>query len=249
MIKMKAKPKGHGTKNRSSIVVAAVVLVPLFLGGCSLLVELGLLPSDSLVAYWSFDGSGNTAIDLSLHGNNGEIKGASWTEGKIGQALVFDGRDDWVYVRNSPSLQSTRRELTIDVWIRLESFPSGGRPFATGIVAYGVREQGIWELRVLDRGQLYFLLNWNTPQETEVVTGEVLALGKWHHVTATFDGATAQVYLDRALLRESESPPLQYPGDESWLAIGDDFPGVSEFFHGKIDELRIFNRAFTPSEL
>ena len=237
-------------KLTSALAITTMSMLTLSLAsGCDLLVDIGLLPQDSLVAYWSFDESGNVALDWSHHGNDGEIKGAWRTQGIIGQALAFDGRDDWVYVSNSPSLQTTLKGLTIDVWVAVESFPRGGRPFATGIIAYGTRYQGIWELRVLDSGRVYFLLNWNTFQETEVITDEVLNINVWHHITATFDGATARVYLDGALLGETEAPPLNYPAEEPWLAIGDDFPGVSEFFHGRIDELRVFNQAFAPSEL
>ncbi|MFQ6120757.1 MAG: hypothetical protein ACE5KE_12850 [Methanosarcinales archaeon] len=49
------------------------------------------------VAYWTFDeGSGNIAHDISGNGNDGSVYGASWTSGKVGKALDFDGSNDYV---------------------------------------------------------------------------------------------------------------------------------------------------------
>ena len=51
-----------------------------------------------LVAYWDFDeGTGSTAHD-SENGYDGVINGATWTTGVSGNALSFDGTDDYVEV-------------------------------------------------------------------------------------------------------------------------------------------------------
>ena len=81
----------------------------------------GKIPEDTftrgLVAYWSFDeGSGNIAYDASGNGNHGTlINGPKWTQGKIGQALSFDGVDDYV---DTPLLQNSVTEYTIEAWIK-----------------------------------------------------------------------------------------------------------------------------------
>lgn len=46
---------------------------------------------------WHFDeGAGNVVGDSSVNGNDGVIHGAMWTEGKVGKALKFDEKDDYV---------------------------------------------------------------------------------------------------------------------------------------------------------
>ena len=56
-----------------------------------------ILAADYTNAYWKFDqGSGTTAYDSSGHGYHGEINGASWTSGYTGNALDFDGTNDFV---------------------------------------------------------------------------------------------------------------------------------------------------------
>ena len=69
--------------------------------------------------YWSFDeGSGVAAQDSSGNGNHGAIKGAvSWTEGKSGSALSFNGGSDRVLVPDAASLDITD-QITIAAWIK-----------------------------------------------------------------------------------------------------------------------------------
>jgi len=65
----------------------------------SVIEGVGAVSGGGLVAYWSFDeGSGNTLHDLSGNENHGTIYGAVWTGGKSGNALYFDGDDDYVEI-------------------------------------------------------------------------------------------------------------------------------------------------------
>ena len=221
--------------------IAAVILAFLFL------VE-NTSRNATEVAIWKFDlPVGNLIVDSSGRGNNGTIYGATHVPGKYGAALSFDGMDDSVTVPNSESLHSIQH-LTIEAWLMPKSFPPEGLSNSTGIVAYGTKYQGMWELFVMSDGRLLFSLNWNTSAEARVSTDPVLHLNEWQHIAATFDGAMARIYVNGVLKAEGEAPSLIYPGEGSFLAIGDDFPGMDEYFHGLIDDLRIYNRALSPSE-
>src|SRR3989344_1731960 len=83
-----------------------------------------------LEAWWSFDdpGSGAKAIDLSGNGNEGTISGDVIydDEGKIGEALTFDGSTNSVDMGNQISLDITG-PITLSVWIKPQSLPSGIR--------------------------------------------------------------------------------------------------------------------------
>jgi len=73
--------------------------------------------NDGLVGYWRFDeGEGGTAYDYSGHGNHGTIEGAAWTDGIYGNALYFDGVDDYVSIGDSPGFD-TGDEITVGAWI------------------------------------------------------------------------------------------------------------------------------------
>src|ERR1041384_7419120 len=70
-----------------------------------------------LVAAYSFDeGSGATVNDFSGNGNTGTISGATWTLGKFGNALSFNGSTNWVTVNDSDSLDLSTG-MTLEAWV------------------------------------------------------------------------------------------------------------------------------------
>ena len=91
----------------------------------SLLLLLAVLPSqakvknlkDSAVAIWLFEGD---VKDMSGNNNHGTLeKGATFSDsGKVGKALSLDGKDDYVVVKTSASLDSTAKQATTMAWIK-----------------------------------------------------------------------------------------------------------------------------------
>jgi hypothetical protein len=84
-------------------------------------------PAPGLVAGYGFDaGSGTKAADASREGNTGDIEGATWTRGRYGRALSFNGEDAVVRVPTSASLDLTRA-MTLSGWVRPTEPQSGWR--------------------------------------------------------------------------------------------------------------------------
>src|SRR3989344_3577385 len=81
---------------------------------------LGL--ENGLVGYWSFDGSAmgtTSAIDSSGNGNTGWLTNGPVREiGKIGQALEFDGSDDYVNAGNGSSINVVGN-FTGSAWVNI----------------------------------------------------------------------------------------------------------------------------------
>ena len=74
---------------------------------------------DAYTARWKMnEGSGANLFDESDNNNNGTISGATWTTGRFGGALAFDGVDDTVSVPNDESLNLTEN-FTIETWVWL----------------------------------------------------------------------------------------------------------------------------------
>lgn len=80
-----------------------------------------------LVAAYAFDeGAGASVADGSGNGNVGTVSGATWTRGRYGNALRFDGVGDVVRVPPSTSLD-VGSEVTLSAWIRPAASQSGWR--------------------------------------------------------------------------------------------------------------------------
>ncbi|HZF18150.1 MAG TPA: LamG-like jellyroll fold domain-containing protein [Burkholderiales bacterium] len=194
-----------------------------------------------LIAAYDFnEGTGTTVADASGHNNNGTLTATTWTSaGRYGNAAVFNGTSSIVTVPNSATLQLTTA-MTMEAWVFPTQVPSGWRAvidkntdgyylMASSDLAPGPAFGGTWTDG-----------NHNTPSPT------VLVLNDWTHLAATFDGATAKLYANGVLLA-SQAQTVPLAPTTGTLTIGGDAFG--EFFAGRIDEVRIYNRALTQAEI
>src|SRR5215218_11433284 len=81
-------------------------------------------PPPGLVAGWSFNESlGTTINDVSGNGNTATSHGdPTWTAGRYGGGLRFDGANDYLTAPNSPTLNISGNAMTLSMWIN----PLGG---------------------------------------------------------------------------------------------------------------------------
>ena len=94
----------------------------------------------TVAGIWLFDeGNGKIAEDLSGNGNDGELKeGTKWEDGQFGQAVIFDGKDD--YVEIAPSLLFNPEVFTVTFWMHPTAVGGnnpGGKGSATLVIANG----------------------------------------------------------------------------------------------------------------
>jgi hypothetical protein len=203
----------------------------------------GSCMTKGLVAYWSFDeGSGNIAYDSSGNGNHGTIYGAKWTQGKFGQALSFDGVDDWVDVGN-PAILNITDAITIEAWVK--PVQKGQQGIISGSSYYG----GSYTLYLRNTpGQdVGFWFN-NGTQRRTIAVGTVPS-NVWTHIVGVADATKMVVYINGipytgTLYTGTEA--LNYDGVKigfnSWIAL-------PKYFNGLIDEVRIYNRALSEEEI
>lgn len=140
------------------------------------------------VGEWKFEeGVGGTANDSSGNGNVGNFgagnSAPTWTNGKVGKALKFDGVNDQINVADSTSLDLTN-SWTISLWFKARSFASGANydslflKDGAGNENYGIELTG-------DDPDCDF-----SPSGggyTEHIYSTTLTANQWYHLSCVFD--------------------------------------------------------------
>ncbi len=197
-----------------------------------------------LAGHWTFDdGRGSIARDTSGRGNHGAIKGgAKWTEGVIGGALEFDGRDDFVAIPNESAFDITG-SVTVSAWIRVESFTRSWQ----AIVTKGDRA---WRLHRAGATQSAgFACTDLSRNETGDLNGKKnVADGHWRHIAGVLDGTTISLHVDGVPDASAESSPKISVNDHAVL-IGANDQAKGRLFRGLIDDVRIYDRALSVGEI
>ncbi len=195
-----------------------------------------------LVAAYSFnEGAGTTVADISGNGNNGTITAATWTtSGKFGNALVFNGTTAQVSIPNAASLKLTTG-MTLEAWVYPTASPTNWRAVLDKNV------DGYYLMASTGSGNRPGVGGTWVSGNQNTIAPSVLAVNAWTHMAATFDGTTVQMYINGALVA-SQAQTTALTATTGTLQIGgDSYPG--EFFAGRIDEVRVYNRALSSAEI
>jgi Concanavalin A-like lectin/glucanases superfamily len=181
--------------------------------------------------------------DLSGNGNHGLVKGTKPVEGRVGDALSFNGDGDGIECASSESLNPASA-LTVCAWIKMRA----ARPFASIVSKDDWQNDGArgFVLRTIDDSKLNFTIGRNGwPGATSSAR---IDLENWHHVAATYDGKTSVTFLDGVVAGSSETGGPISPSPYN-LKIGQDAFANDRGFEGAIDEVAVFARTLTEEEI
>jgi len=206
-------------------------------GGSSLLT--------GLYGYWKMDESGGTIIDAHDSYNDAATDIAyGQTPGIINTALGFNGTSSSVQFGN---VIKPLTGLSISLWIKY-STPTAGK-FAVCHTLYDTAWRG-WAIAVLSDGNLEFRLCDGVDAEMleKFGGGGVMGNNVWHHIVFTWDGTTAYIYLDN-----NKSAGSAWTHTISYASLNELFFGradsESDFYNGLMDEVAIWDRALTDTEV
>jgi len=241
---------------KKSFLLISLVLV-LALAGNS-------LADPNLVAHYALDGDANDtgnvapATDGALYGNPG------WTAGRVGLGGsidfvevdlgegLYDG--DFVQIPDANKLDITE-ELTVAFWLRVDDFGSSWQTIVIKGTAY---DEQVWKFEqdgpeLFPDGRILFGLEttpWCGARSISSVDD-----GKWHHIAGTYDndGGTEEspavqcLYIDGVQEVEQFSSAGLIPTNDLDLFIN--LVKDGRHFDGGCDDLRIYNRALSASEI
>jgi hypothetical protein len=192
-----------------------------------------------LVAHWKLDETtGTIARDDSGHDHHGTLHGATFEEvtvrGKVDNALRFSGR---IYIDVPDHPQFQLAEMTIHAWIK----PEAPQHFDAQIISKA-SNFGL----AIPRNQAMKFYFWDVDREVDWS----FALNKWVNLCATFDGQTRRFYVDGVRIASITSPPAPVVlGKPLYIGALKYSNVVDSFFHGAIDDIRIYNRALSDNEV
>ncbi len=219
-----------------------LIFVALFVNGTSFSQVPSYVPTNGLVGWWPFNGNAN---DESGNGNNGTANGATLTTdrfGNLGKAYSFDGVDDYVLTNN---ILLNSQQLTISGWFTLNSYNSAGRR----IIDHDWNSSGQFSIAILGTnspfGTVFEICYQTNSGATCIETSNIISLGNEYHFISVFENGLNKIFINNSLVI---STPSMQPLLNLSMPIKIGSGGIWTF-HGKIDDIGIWNRALTPQEI
>ncbi|MHC4702966.1 MAG: LamG-like jellyroll fold domain-containing protein, partial [Planctomycetota bacterium] len=208
-----------------------------------------------LVGWWRFDEtSGTIAHDGSGNGYDGTLVGGpTWTAGRIGGALDFDGSDDLVELG---AIDVQGQGITLAGWIKPRSFAINDGRVVTKANEWGENDHW-WMLSTIGSGgeiRLRFRLKTEGESTTTLIAGSgPLVTDEWQHATATWDGSTMRLYLNGEEVGSGDKGGAGVATDPAVSAAIGSQPSdafapatpdhVAKYFDGLIDDVRLYDAA------
>lgn len=227
-------------------------------------------PLNNIVANWHLDeGRGQKVLDSSGYAKAGQLGGSSgidsadplWVSRRFDNAaLEFDGSQ---FVKVPYAKQLEPQKISVEAWVQAQV------PDDPSILPTVVAKSGngcsfaAYSLYLHDSadkvgGVPYFYVSDGTNYFESPEGGPSLWDGKWHHLVGTYDMKAVRLYVDGVEI--GKGTPLASPVNYASfinkdLYIGD-YDGNSDIctdynnnYKGKIDEVRIWNKALSPTEV
>ncbi len=201
--------------------------------------------SDGLVAYYPFDGNAN---DKSSNGNDGTVNGAILKEDRFGNsnsAYYFDGVNDKIALGDTP-FDFADHNFSISLWAKWEADPRNGSHILDK-QGYPLRGGNGYRLMTGGSGEVRFELSGQPYSEYN--TNFIPSTSTWYHLVVVVDSDdSTKVYIDSQ--NYVTAPTRRISGNQYDLTLGKrvDLDKTS-LFSGEIDDLRIYNRTLSDSEV
>jgi len=210
-----------------------------------------------LVGYWSFDGkdmAGVTAYDRSGQNNNGTLtNGPARAIGKIGQALNFDGVDDFIA---TPSFDLTGTNVvSVSMWEKHDTtgFIDVAYEFSTDINAVATGFNLVLDTPDCDPQGIFVALKGDVGLNAACYTPP--SVKTWHHYLAIYDksltSSEIKLYID-GVLQTPYSTPFSSNNTNNFGNVPlylMSRAGTAWQTQGQLDDVRIYNRALSADEI
>jgi len=195
--------------------------------------------SSDLISSWLMDDNSGTTVKDYTSTNNGTLTGAVWGTGVKGSCLEFNGTNSNVSIPTATNLNPVN-EITVMTWVKAQEYRSSK-----------IFQKGDWDghgigLDLWNGWQCGIRMEENTGNSLEWGLGRPI-LNEWYHIAMTYDGAILKMYVN-GQLKNSKAVTGRLKVNTRSVSLGSD-NGVQKFFKGSIDEVLLFGKALTQTEI
>ncbi|MDY6778163.1 MAG: LamG-like jellyroll fold domain-containing protein [Candidatus Nanohaloarchaea archaeon] len=206
----------------------------------------------SLVASYSFEGTGQTVTDTSGNSNTGTLgpnasvspRDAQRVSGVSGQGMRFDGVDDYVEIHDYPALDGGTGGLTLSGWIKTNSSTGYPRILSKAPTSQ-YRDTNGYQID-MGYGHIQAQIGNGSNNLAAILNGPLINDSRWHYVSLTWDGNNVKLFLDGIV---TDSTTWSGNISNSYPFIIGAAANIASFFPGSIDEVRIYSKALTQNQV
>ncbi|MBD3185156.1 hypothetical protein GF312_22945 [Candidatus Poribacteria bacterium] len=211
------------------------------------------ITQESIVGAWLFDeGAGEKAMDITRKSADGLLTGGpSWVDGKYGQALGFDGSDDYLEIALPEILNNIPgNSFSVVYWINVRDITGSGNIW-TRVIEARFDNVNYFQFVIQINDGEFGVNHVADGSERTVITDNPISADTWYHAALVWDAtqATIKFYLDGVLQSGVGTTPAS-PGDKKEINIGRRTDGnIDTYFDGIIDEFAILNVVLTEEDI
>ena len=201
------------------------------------------VPTNGLAGWWSFSGNAN---DASTNANNGTLVDATLTEdrfGNIDSAYDFNGTSSHISLNNSIGNYGIA-DFTMSAWVFKYDLTAGS--------VIGKRNStGDGNMIILSSKPSYEISSGTSDYYANTNLPSYNTLNSWFHIVLVRSGNNLKSYVNGVLIDNYISPTIQNINNSAITEIGARYSGsaIWNLWHGKIDDIGIWNRALTEDEI
>lgn len=213
------------------------------------------IPTQGLIAYYPFNGNAN---DESGNGHNGTVYGASLTADRFGNtngAYSFNGTSDYIILK-SADIASNLRNHTVELWFNWTGVTNTIDFTTYGQMIYGENtgDGAMYRLKIYPDTSLGFLIDTARSPEIPLFYSRKIIANRWYQISAVLDSTIGQkLYVNGELIATNSSTHTQSslsgPIVNTALSYDKWNGGTHSRFYGLIDDIRIYSRALSYSEI
>jgi Tfp pilus assembly protein PilE len=210
-------------------------------GGSTTLLDV----TNGLLGWWKMNNNANDSIGS----GDGTVVGATLTTGQNGEAesaYSFNGTSNEITIPDSVSLSPTTA-ATVTAWARPDSIPASTKGIVSKDISDSISNPP-YALQLITAGFNWSIDNATNTTVTVTCSDVVPTAGTWYHLVGTFDGSLMRIYVNGEPCSSTASQ-TNIADTTGLLRIGQQKTGQNRWFAGDIDDVRVYNRALSLSEI